>query len=306
VGKGLGIAIGDYDRDGWIDIAVANDSAPQQLFHNVGGARFEEVGLAAGMAYDDDGHTLAGMGIDFADYDNDGWPDLFVNALGLQRYALYRNRKGVFEYASNTAGVAEITRLHSGWGTRFFDYDNDGWKDLFVAQGHVMDNIELTQPALLYRELPLLMRNIRGKFTDITAKSGSPFARPLAARGAAFGDLDNDGWIDIAINCNDGPPVILRNRGGNGNHWLLIDLVGSRSNRDGIGANIRVVTPDGVERHATVSTSGSYLSSNDKRAHFGLGGQTMIARVEVVWPGGRVQTVEGVKADQVLKIVEEP
>ena len=154
-GKGLGIAIGDYDHDGRIDIAVANDSAPQQLFHNLGGGKFEEVGLAAGVGYDDDGRTYAGMGIDFADYDNDGWPDLFINALGLQRYALYRNLKGVFEYASDATGVAAITRLHSGWGARFIDYDNDGWKDLFVAQGHVMDNIALTQPSLRYMEPPL-------------------------------------------------------------------------------------------------------------------------------------------------------
>src|SRR5262249_45511875 len=155
-----------------------------------------------------------------------------------------------------------------GWGARFLDYDDDGWKDLFVAQSHLMDNIELTQPALHYRESPLLMRNIKGKFTDTTGKSGSAFAKALAGRGAAFGDLDNDGWIDVAINCSDGPPVILRNRGGNGNHWLRVELTGSRSNRDGIGAKIRVVTLDGVERHATVSASGSYLSSNDKRAHF--------------------------------------
>ena len=303
-GKGLGIAIGDYDRDGWIDIAVANDSAPQQLFRNLGERRFEEAGLAAGMAYDDDGHTYAGMGIDFADYDNDGWPDLFINALGLQRYALYRNHKGAFEYESVASGVAGITRLLSGWGARFLDYDNDGWKDLFVAQGHVMDNIALTQPSLGYLEPPLLMRNAEGKFIDVSAKSGEPFRKPMAARGAAFGDLDNDGWIDVAINCNDGPAVILRNRGGNGNHWLMVETAGTRSNRDGIGARVRVVTADGVERHVTVSTSGSYLSSSDKRAHFGLGGQTMVKLVEVVWPSGQVQTVESVRADQVLKISE--
>jgi hypothetical protein len=244
------------------------------------------------------------MGIDFADYDNDGWPDLFINSLGLQRYALYRNVKGSFEYASHATGVAGITRLHSGWGARFVDYDNDGWKDLFVAQGHVMDNIALTQPAMHYQEPPLLMRNVKVKFVDVSAASGAAFSRPVAARGAAFGDLDNDGWIDVAINISDGAPLILRNRGGNGNHWLLVESQGTRSNRDGIGARIRVVTADGVERHATVSTAGSYLSSNDGRAHFGLGGQSAVKLLEVVWPSGLVQKIEGAKADQVLRIVE--
>jgi len=299
-GKGLGIAIGDYDRDGRVDIAVANDSAPQQLFHNLGGGRFEEVGLAAGMAYDEDGRTFAGMGIDFADYDNDGWPDLFVNALSLQRYALYRNRKGTFEYASGESQIGAITRLNSGWGAHFLDYDNDGWKDLFVAQGHVMDNISVTQPSLQYREAPLVMRNVAGKFSRIA----SGIDTPLAARGAAFGDLDNDGWIDVVLNCNDGPPVILRNRGGSGNHWLTVVTTGTRSNRDGIGAQLRVVTEDGVEQHAMVSSAGSYLSANDRRAHFGLGSHRTAALVEIVWPSGVKQTMRNVQADQILQIVE--
>ena len=299
-GKGLGIAIGDYDRDGRVDIAVANDSAPQQLFHNLGGGRFEEVGLAAGMAYDEDGRTFAGMGIDFADYDNDGWPDLFVNALSLQRYALYRNRKGTFEYASGESQIGAITRLNSGWGAHFLDYDNDGWKDLFVAQGHVMDNISVTQPSLQYREAPLVMRNVAGKFSRIA----SGIDTPLAARGAAFGDLDNDGWIDVVLNCNDGPPVILRNRGGSGNHWLTVVTTGTRSNRDGIGAQLRVVTEDGVEQHAMVSSAGSYLSANDRRAHFGLGSHRTAELVEIVWPSGVKQTLRNVQADQILRIVE--
>jgi len=300
-GKGLGIAIGDYDRDGRVDIAVANDSAPQQLFHNLGGGRFEEVGLAAGMAYDEDGRTFAGMGIDFADYDNDGWPDLFVDALSLQRYALYRNRKGVFEYVSGESRVGAITRLNSGWGAGFLDYDNDGWKDLFVAQGHVMDNISATQPSLRYREPPLLMRNVAGKFISVAAGTDTP----LAARGAAFGDLDNDGWIDVVLNCNDGSPVILRNRGGSGNHWLTVVTVGSRSNRDGIGAQLRVVTDDGLERHVMVNSAGSYLSASDRRAHFGLGAHRIAKLVEIVWPSGVKQTIQNVKADQILRVVEQ-
>jgi hypothetical protein len=295
-GKGLGIAIADYDRDGRIDVAVANDSAPQQLFRNLGGGKFEETGLVVGVGYDDDGQTYAGMGIDFADYDNDGWPDLFVNALSLQRYALYRNRKGTFDYASNATGVGRITRLHSGWGARFVDFDNDGWKDVFVAQGHVMDNISLTQPSLRYLEPPLLMWNQQGKFSGLSEQSGGA----CAARGAAFGDLDNDGWVDVAINCNDGAPVVLRNQVAKGNHWLTIELAGSR----GMGAIVRVVTADGAERHATVTTAGSYLSSSDPRAHFGLGGHKAAKHVEIVWPDGRTQTMENVTADQAVKVAQ--
>jgi hypothetical protein len=276
-----------------VDIAIANDSAPQQLFHNRGGGKFEDTALAAGVGYDDDGRTYAGMGIDFADYDNDGWTDLFINALSLQRYALYRNLKGTFEYASGESGVGAITRMHSGWGARFIDYDNDGWKDLFVAQGHVMDNIAVTQPALRYLEPPLVMRNLRGRFVEVPVAP----TKALAARGAAFGDLDNDGWIDVAINCAGGAPVILRNRGVAGNHWLMVDA-------GAIGTKVRVVTADGMERHAMVSTAGSYLSSNDPRVHFGLGTHTEAKLVEIVWPGGAVQRMENVKADQIVRVRE--
>ena len=304
-GKGLGIAIADYDRDGRIDVAVANDSWPQQLFRNLGGGRFEETALSAGVAYDDDGRTYAGMGIDFADYDNDGWPDLFVNALAMQRYALYRNNKGLFEYASNSAGVAAITQLHSGWGARFLDYDHDGWKDLFVAQGHVMDDIAFSQPQVRYLERLLLMHNAGGRFEDVSARTGDAFTRPLAARGAAFGDLDNDGWIDVAVNCNNGAPVILRNRGlASGGHWLMVETVGTRGNRDGIGARVRIATPDGREQHATVSTAGSFLSASDKRVHFGLGAQSKVALLEVVWSSGVVQRLKDVATDRVVKVTE--
>jgi len=302
-GKGLGVAIGDYDGDGRIDIAIANDSFPQQLFRNRGDGRFEETGLAAGIAYDDDGRLFAGMGIDMADYDNDGLPDLFINALAMQGYALYHNRKGAFDYVSRTSGVAAISRLRSGWGTRFADFDNDGWKDLFVAQGHVMDNIAVTQPSLRYMEPPLLMRNARGKFVDVSATGGAVFTKAIAARGAAFGDLDNDGWMDVVINCSDGSPVILRNRGVKGNHWIQLQLAGTKSNRDGIGAHVRITTPEG-EQHATISTAGSYASSNDGRAHFGTGAAERVSRIEITWPSGLVQRLENVSTDRLLRIEE--
>ena len=304
-GKGLGIAINDFDRDGWPDILVANDSFPQQLFRNNHDGTFTESALPLGLAYDDDGKTFAGMGNDFADYDNDGWPDVFINALANQRYALFRNEKGhSFDYVAGPSGVARISMLHSGWGARFMDYDNDGWKDLFVGQGHVMDNVELTQPSVKYREPLLLMRNRAGQFDNVSAQSGAPFRQPLAARGAAFGDLNNDGFVDIAINCNDGSALVLINQGGNGNHWLLVNTVGSVSNRDGIGARLRLVSESGLEQYGYVSTAGSYLSASDKRVHFGLGGDRMVRLLEIIWPGGTVQRLEKVPADQVLTVQE--
>ncbi|MGH9695537.1 MAG: FG-GAP repeat domain-containing protein, partial [Bryobacteraceae bacterium] len=234
-GKGLGVAMNDYDQDGWPDILIANDSIAQQLFHNLRNGKFEEVALGLGIAYDEDGHAFAGMGTDFADYDNDGWPDIFINALANQRYSLFRNTKGQFEYVSDSQGIAAATMTHSGWGAKFADFDDDGWKDLFVAQGHVMDNIQLTQPSVRYLEAPLLLRNVHGNFVDVSPGSGDLFREKLAARGAAFGDLNNDGYVDVVLNNNDGPPVIAQNRPGK-NHWILIDTIGTASNRDGIGA----------------------------------------------------------------------
>jgi hypothetical protein len=244
------------------------------------------------------------MGLDFEDYDNDGLPDIFIDALGNQKYALFHNTKGRFEYVSPAAGVGRITLQHSGWGTKFFDYDNDGWKDLFVGQGHVMDNIELTQPHLKYLEPCMLMRNVKGKFEDVTNRGGNALLIPRSARGVAFGDLDNDGFVDLAINCNNGRAVILRNQGGNGNHWLSINTVGATSNRDGIGALIRVVSESGLQQWAMVSTASSYLSAHDKRVHFGLGQDKIARLVEITWPGGAVQKIENVKSDQILIVRE--
>jgi enediyne biosynthesis protein E4 len=303
-GKGLGIAINDFDLDGWPDILIANDSFPQQLFRNNHDGTFTEIGLKSGVAYDEDGSTFAGMGVDFEDYDNDGLPDVFIDALGNQKYALFHNVKGSFEYVTSPSGVGGITMQHSGWGAKFFDYDNDGWKDLFVGQGHVMDNIELTQPSLRHMEPLLLMRNTGGKFQDVTRQSGEAMLTPRPARGVAFGDLDNDGFIDLAINCNNQPAVILRNQGGNGNHWLVINAVGTASNRDGIGARIRLVGQSGAQQFVTVSTASSYLSASDKRAHFGLGKDQTARLVEITWPSGTVQKLENVKADQILTVTE--
>ncbi len=302
-GKGLGIAFNDFDRDGWLDILVANDATAQQMFHNKGDGTFEEVGLALGIAYDEDGRAFAGMGADFQDYDNDGWPDIFLNALARQHYSLYRNEGGSFLYHSGPSGIQAITKLHSGWGARLMDFDNDGWKDVFVAQGHVMDNIELTEPELKYLEPPLMMRNVRGKFEDVSDRLGEGFRVETASRGVAFGDLDNDGFLDAVIYCKDCEAVVLRN-GGNGNHWLLVDTEGTRSNRDGIGARIRLVAEDGTEQHGIVTTTGSYCSANDKRVHFGLGKAARARLLEIHWPSGKVQKLENIEANQILRVRE--
>jgi hypothetical protein len=303
-GYGLGIAFNDYDGDGWPDILIANDNVPEQLFHNLRNGKFEEVALGAGLAYDEDGRTFSGMGTDFNDYDNDGWPDVIVGALANEKYALFKNRKGAFEYASGVSGLARISAQHSGWGLKLIDYDNDGWKDLFVAQSHVMDNIELSSPSLRYMEPMLMLKNTRGVFTDVSAQSGEALAVPRASRGVAFGDLDNDGFPDIAASCLNGPAVVLRNSGGTGYHWLLVDTVGTVSNRDGMGARLRVVSESGFEQFGYVSTAGSYQSANDKRVHFGLGTDKKIKLLEVLWPSGIKQTLEDVPVDRVLKVKE--
>jgi hypothetical protein len=243
------------------------------------------------------------MGLDFADYDNDGWPDVFVNALAKQKYALFRNQMGTFEYTTGRSGLGAASVAHSGWGARFIDYDNDGLKDIFIAQGHVMDNIELTQPDVRYLEPPLLLRNAPPSFVDVSKSAGPIFTRPLAARGAAFGYLDNNGLISIAINCNDQEPVLAQSTD-NANHWLLVDVVGTRSNRDGMGTQVRIVTEDGKQQYGLVTSAGSYLSSSDKRVHFGLGANKLVKSLELHWPDGYTQTLTNVKADQALVVTE--
>ena len=304
-GKGLGIGIADYDRDGHTDIFIANDSMVEFLYHNRGNGTFEEVGLLQEVAVDGEGRTYAGMGVDFADYNNDGLPDLIVSDLANQKYALYQNNgDGSFTYTSNLSGVAAATLLHSGWGLAFLDYDNDGWKDLIVAQGHDMDNIQLTFPNLRYKEPPLLMHNNGKSLVDVSAASGEVFREAWAGRGLAAGDIWNDGHMDVVVTTNGGPAYILRNELQTTNHWLGIKLVGHKSNRDGIGAEIKVSTSKG-NQFVTVSTAGSYLSSSDKRAHFGLGNEAVALSVEIRWPSGAVQTLKNVRGDRLL-VLDEP
>jgi enediyne biosynthesis protein E4 len=303
-GKGLGIAYADYDRDGFPDIFIANDSTLEFLYRNKGDGTFEEVGLLANAAVDGDGRTYAGMGIDFADFNNDGLPDLIVTDLANQMYALYQNSgDGLFNYVTVPSGIGQITRTHSGWGVRFLDYDNDGWKDLLIAQGHDLDTIQLTSPNLRYREPMLLARNNGKGFIDVSAESGDVFKQPWAARGMAVGDFDNDGRIDAVVTTNDGPAYILHNETESANHWITLHLVGHKSNRDALGAEVKIITNSGSQL-ATVTTAGSYLSSSDKRVHFGLGIDTSIREVQIRWPSGMLQKLTDVRADQILKVDE--
>src|ERR1043166_908815 len=308
-GKALGVALGDFDNDGFMDIFVANDSVRQSLYHNKGDGTFEDVAISAGAGYDENGKTYAGMGVDAGDYDNDGHPDIFITTLSNETYPLYHNDRDLsFTYATNSAGVGQITLLYSGWGAHFIDADNDGWRDIFVAQSHVLDTIEKTNPYLKYKQTPLLMLNTGRGFVNVSATAGPAFGNSLAARGAAFGDLNNDGQIDIAIALLDGGALLLRNDGtkaGIKNHWLGLSLVGSKSNRNGIGARVTVTDRAGKKQIFDVNTSGSYLASNDPRIIAGLGTTASVRTVEVKWPSGTVQTISEPQIDRYLVINEQ-
>jgi enediyne biosynthesis protein E4 len=304
--KALGLAIADYDHNGHPALFVANDSMEEFLFHRKSTGGYDEVGLEAGVAVDGDGRTYAGMGVDFSDYNNDGLPDLLVTDLANQKYPLYRNGVGGrFTDESYATGVAASTLLHSGWGVRFMDYDNDGWKDLLIAQGHDLDTIEKSFPQLHYREPPMLLRNVHGnKFVDVSSASGQVFSQRWVGRGMAVGDINNDGRLDAVITENGGPAHLLMNETKTANHWIGFKLIGHKSNRDGIGAGIRIDTSKGAQWY-TVTTASSYLSSSDVRAHFGLGLETQVKTVQIHWPSGYQQTLHNVHGDRYVT-VEEP
>jgi enediyne biosynthesis protein E4 len=305
-GKGLGVAFADFNNDGHLDISVANDSYQQFLFKNRGNGTFEEIAVLAGVGYTEDGKTFAGMGTDVADLDDDGFPDIITTALSNESYPYFHNNGDEsFTYATLVSGLGEITRLLSGWGMRIFDFDNDGSKDLFLANSHVMDNIQVTQPHLRYKQKPVLLKKAGRKFQNVSGVSGEIFQEMWASRGAAFGDLDNDGDIDIIVsNCNE-PANLLRNEGGNRNHWIALDLRGRKSNRDAIGAKVKLTSETGRVQYNLATTTASYLSANDRRVFFGLGPEMKIKEVEVTWPGGRKQIVRDPKVNQFVKVEEE-
>ena len=293
-GHGLGVAFADYDGDGYMDIFVANDAIEQFLFHNNGNGTFTECGFDSGAALSENGKALSGMGVVFQDYDNDGRPDLLVTQLPHEPYVIFHNDgKGLFSAQELEAGFGVLSGANSGWGVGLEDFDNDGWKDAFIVQGHVFDNVQMYDSSLRYREPPLLALNRKGRFEKADAGSNVP----VAGRGAAFGDLNDDGWMDVITTSLGEAPQCYFNRGG-ALRWLTITLRGKRSNRDGFGARVQV---NGQTRFATAA--GSYLSSNDKRLHFGLGFADT-ADIEIRWPSGIVQTLRGIKADQFI-VVEE-
>ena len=305
-GKGLGVVFADFDGDGWTDIFVANDNADQELFRNAGDGTFEETALPAGVAFDDKGKRFAGMGIDAADYDGDGRPDIIITALSNETYPLYRNiGDWLFDYATQTSGVAQITILGAGWGIKFIDADNDGRRDVFVAQSHVLDTIEKTTSFLKYKQSPLLMRNTEKGFQNISVASGEVFQRDFSARGMAVGDLDNDGDVDIVIAQNDGAPVVLRNNGTK-NNWIGIDLRGGeKSVPHGEGSRIVVTDKNGKKQVFDVSSAGSYLSANDQRVVAGLGSKGEVREVEIHWSSGKIQKVKNPEVNRYNSVKEE-
>ena len=306
VGKGMGVAFADYDNDGLTDVFVSNDTFPNYLLHNNGDGTFTDVAVVAGVAYTESGKTVAGMGTDFRDLDNDGKPDIFHTAMFGDTFPLYRNLGGgQFEDATVAAGLGSFTGSQTGWGTGAFDFDNDGYKDLFTANSEILDN----SLQVAHRPFALpngLFRNKGGlTFEDLSTRAGAGFSLPAAHRGAAFGDFNNDGKIDIVVTVLNGLPQLLMNRSGNRNHWIILKLIGTKSNRDGIGTRIKVTTSHGSQyNHAT--TAVGYNSSSDKRVHFGLGQSTVINRIELQWPSGIKQVLTQVKADQVLVVRETP
>ena len=306
LGKGMGVAFADYDGDGFPDVFVANDNRPNLLFHNLGGKRFEEVGLQAGVAYTDEGNVVASMGADFRDLNNDGLPDIWHTAIENETFPLYINQgNGLFSSAGQESGLANLTRPMSGWSNGVVDLDNDGWKDLVVARGNVMDNIAEISRHFSYAEPNSVFRNLgNGKFADVSATAGADFTRPAPNRGLAYGDLDNDGRMDLVVTSLGGPVRVLHNITETHNHWILLKLVGTKSNRMGIGAQIRVTTDDGRRLYNEATTSTGYAASSDPRVHFGLGSSRVIREIEIRWPSGTRQLLHDVAADRVMEVTE--
>jgi len=304
VGKGMAVAFADYDDDGFTDIFVSNDTFPNFLLHNNGDGTFTDVALLAGVAYNENGKTVAGMGTDFRDIDNDGKPDIFHAAMFGDTFPLYRNLgNGQFEDVTDKTGLAAMTTRFTAWGTGLFDFDNDGNKDILAAGSAILDNsMEVNHkpyqlPNLLYRNFGNMA------FKDVSARAGAGFSVPAAHRGAAFGDLDNDGKIDIVVTVLNAEPQLLMNRSPNPNHWIILKLIGVADNRDGLGTKVKITTANGVQYNQATTAVG-YNSSSDKRVYFGLGNAALVDRIELRWPTGVKQVLESVAADQILTIVE--
>jgi enediyne biosynthesis protein E4 len=306
LGKGMGVVFADYDDDGFLDVFVANDNSPNLLFHNIAGKRFEEVGFQVGVAYNDEGTALAGMGADFRDLNNDGLPDIWHTAIENETFPLFVNTgKGLFRNATQQSGLADLTRQMSGWSNGVVDLDNDGWKDLVVARSNVLDNIGQISRHFRYAEPNSVFRNLgNGHFEDVSATAGADFIRPAPHRGLAYGDLDNDGRMDLVVTALGAPVSVFRNVTETHNHWILLKLVGTKSNRMGIGAQIRITTDDGRMLYNEATTSTGYAASSDARIHFGLGTSREIKEIAIRWPSGTRQLLHDVTADRILEVTE--
>jgi len=300
---GLGAVWSDLDNDGWLDLYVANDSGPNFLYKNNRDGTFTEMGFPAGVAVGEDGNEQGSMGVAIADYNHDGRLDIFVTNFAGEYDALYRQDGPMsFTDASFASRVAQASIPYVKWGTDFTDFDNDGWVDLLVVNGHVYPQVDQLQTGVGYRQGKLLHRNNRdGTFSEIAKTAGEPLMRKQVSRGVAFGDIDNDGDIDVVINNLDGAPLILRNDGGNANNWIAVKTVGSKLNTQGIGARVRVLAGD-LDQFNEVRSGGSYLSQNDTRLHFGLEKRTLVNLIEVRWPGGHVDRAENIAANQCVVI----
>jgi len=306
LGKAWGVVATDLNNDGWMDLFVANDTVANFLFVNKGNGRFEEMGLEAGVAYSQDGRERSGMGVDSADFDQDGWPDLFVTNVDQEMYSIYRNNHDLtFEDLAGQMGLGRLTRLLSGWGVKFFDYDNDGNLDLFIANGHPDDKIEVHSSHVTYKEPLLLFHNNGRSLESVGAAAGPAFAQSFAARGMAIGDFNNDGAVDVLVTVNDGPPLLLKNVAARENHWLGVRLVGQKSNPDATGAKITWQAGD-LKRSKLKVGGGSYLSSHDPREVVGIGKRAKIDKLEIRWPqpSGRMETFTDLPIDRYITIVE--
>jgi enediyne biosynthesis protein E4 len=297
-GKGMGISIADFNDDGWPDVFIANDTEANSLFINKGNGTFEDQGLQFGVAYDETAKAVSSMGTDAKDYNNDGKVDIFYNNLMGQIWALFQNNGDFFRYVSPQAGVKQFSGPFSGWSAGFIDYDNDGWQDLYSANGDVDNN----KPGS--RQHDTMFHNVNGKFEDVSAEMGKEFLRLGYQRGAAFGDLNNDGFEDIVVTSLNQAPRILMNSADNGNHWLALELIGRASNRDAIGAKVKLTTASGRVLYNHVSVSVGFISSSDKRVFFGLGAEKQVSSVEIRWPRGAVQQLKDVAADKFIQVAE--
>jgi hypothetical protein len=305
IGKGMSVAVADFDDDGFMDVFVANDQARNFLLKNVEGQRFTEIGVEAGVAYSEDGLPLSSMGVDFRDMNEDGRPDLIVTALGGETFPLYLNSgHGLFESSSYPSGLGFQTLRMSGWGVGAYDFDNDGHKDLFTANSHVSENADFygrdpyLQPNALFRNLG------NGRFENVTSQAGSALQSAAAHRGCAFGDLNNDGRIDVVVSAIGEPAKVFYNVCSPENHWILIRLQGTKSNRDGIGAKIKITSESGQVQYNHVTTAVGYASASDKRVHFGLGAARRIREIEIRWPSGHTQLLKDIAPDQILMVKE--